>query len=469
MDDAELPHAAEQSPPTREIFSSVKCSLGRLRCAPRLRAQIESVALRVHILAIRGTHIATELLHRAAQTGSELPDVDSQTWWYRCLSAGGFQSRGLPSEITAVAASLFGAAGPLDMSHLWPFVAELAKEMRKKTYTLLRQNLHHEVSKALHRILHLWEVRGSALLRPDEKERRTLVAAVLRYAERRGTRHRAAVAYPSAAPADLKRLLDAETDDWLRLFPELLPCPTPKFLSNCSKTRGILAWTLRLQQQSCACLAELSGLLGSGELARQRLGATCRAVRFLPLCATHLQPSCVYPTSLKALLAAMRSEECPRKRKREEGGDSEAEFWSLFPGARRLTPPQGRSNRKLPPFVRTDGVTASVVFRRTCPESELLPAEKLDLDCLKGGGRPPLPAASERLVAVDPGRRDLITAVFAHGERPPYVVSTKGFHRSAGTSHAGTVTKWALDVTDASLRAKLQDLPSSRSLGSWPS
>lgn len=45
-------HVPELPPPTKKVCSSAECSLGRLRCAPRLRAQVESVAVRVRILFV---------------------------------------------------------------------------------------------------------------------------------------------------------------------------------------------------------------------------------------------------------------------------------------------------------------------------------------------------------------------------------------------------------------------------------
>ena len=91
MDEEELVEAdgpavpspdAEPSPDIKESLYTVKCSLGRLGCTPALREKIESVVRRVHFLAIRGTHLATELLYRAVRTGATLPAVDSQTWAY---------------------------------------------------------------------------------------------------------------------------------------------------------------------------------------------------------------------------------------------------------------------------------------------------------------------------------------------------------------------------------------------------
>ena len=107
---ADLALDAETSPPVaiKEDHYTVKCSLGRLGCHPALREKIESVARRVHLLALRGTHLATELLYRAARSGGALPDVDSHTWWYRVLVASGTSNqRGIPVEMKEAAGALF--------------------------------------------------------------------------------------------------------------------------------------------------------------------------------------------------------------------------------------------------------------------------------------------------------------------------------------------------------------------------
>ena len=138
-----------------------------------------------------------------------------------------------------------------------------------------------------------------------------------------------------------------------------------------------------------------------------------------------------------------------------------------------MTHPNGGAQRKLHPHIRTDGVYASVDFLRPSLDTDVSespdPFAKDYIDCMHGGGRPPLPGVTDRLVAVDPGRRDMITAVFDREKRKPYVVNTRGFHRKVRTSAAANVTKWALDKADVGLRDKLYALPSSRSLETWAS
>ena len=102
----------------------------------------------------------------------------------------------------------------VDTKFIWPFVASLAKDLRQDTSTMLRQNIHREISKAIQRLIVLWEVRTSLSLHQEGEEAKKVLCAIIRYAERRGTGHRDATEYPESAPTDLKQLLDAEIDDW---------------------------------------------------------------------------------------------------------------------------------------------------------------------------------------------------------------------------------------------------------------
>ena len=282
---------------------------------------------------------------------------------------------------------------------------------------------------------------------------------------------------------DLKQLLDAEIDDWTRLFPEpfFSRAPRPKFFADHAKTKPLLAWTLRLQRQRRSCLDELWMRLGSEDLALQRLGSKGRAVRLLPLCSFHMQPICEYPTSLQSMLSAIRSD-APRKRKRDEEEDAPpvADFWSHFPGARRLSRPNGNSRWAYARAYAQEAPSLHTHRRRErisdlsspfCGNDRNDPSNpfpKIVVDRMPGGGRPPLPTSKDTLVAIDPGRRDMITAVYSDPDKQPYVVSTKGFHRRACTAGAANVTRWSLNVVAADLQSRLEELPSSRSFETWP-
>jgi hypothetical protein len=108
----------------------------------------------------------------------------------------------------------------VDTKFIWPFVASLAKDLRQDTSTMLRQNIHREIGKAIQRLIVLWEVRTSLSLHQEGEEAKKVLGICpgicpLRNKQIRGaSRHRDATEYPESAPTDLKQLLDAEIDDW---------------------------------------------------------------------------------------------------------------------------------------------------------------------------------------------------------------------------------------------------------------
>ena len=188
----------------------------------------------------------------------------------------------------------------------------------------------------------------------------------------------------------------------------------------------------------------------------------------------HVHAIAIYPTTLADLVKiASELTDGGTKRKRASGEDEQPDFWSFFPGAPRLL---GRGNAaRLHAFIRTDGITASVtVVRKSDGSSSGRPPGADPL--LDSGTQRPCPG--QRLVAVDPGRRDMITAVTAEGSQRlisiseeklqrPISVSTKQYRHNARTSAAAHVTRRAYDRQDATLRARMQALPCSRAYECW--
>jgi hypothetical protein len=222
-------------------------------------------------------------------------------------------------------------------------------------------------------------------------------------------------------------------------------------------------------------LADMHG--GSEDEAARILGGLGRAVRVLPLWSCHTHAICVHPTSLAAL-AQLSGEAVGMKRKRAEddasadGGDLSPpalDFWRFFPGAKRLLKGGRGGTLSLHPFIRTDGITASVTMKRRAPASEAGAAQKrggeFKTPVLDRGAAKPAPG--QRLVAVDPGRRDLFMAVSNDPAEKPFSVSTRQYRHNAKTSDAARVTRRAYDLQDASLRPAMQALPCSRAYECW--
>ena len=110
------------------MTTTIKCSLGRLGCSSELRQQIEKVVERLHVLAVRGSIVATETLLTELRQGN-CPSAEEQSWWYRCFANCGALKgkRQICKEDVAIENSiqkLFGSAALVDTSYMWPFIAE---------------------------------------------------------------------------------------------------------------------------------------------------------------------------------------------------------------------------------------------------------------------------------------------------------------------------------------------------------
>ena len=475
--------AAADADPERpgERTVTVKCSLGRLRITPALRIAIENVAARLQILSARGSLIAAEAVMEALLRDAAPPMISSQTWWYNVLTEASLGRARAPKfpELRRAASKLFAGAEVVDTYLIDGFIAMLAKDMKTAAVNSIKANFHAQISKAIRRAILLWETRNPQEPLPgaDEKARNALRSDVTRYAERSSTCSTPQPPWPDAAPAGLRAAVDALIQSW-SCFASALPCPKPQFM-KVGKMEIFQRWSFALQRQRVEVTRELSSLAGGRDEAIRLLGGLARAVRVVPLWSCHVHAIAIYPTTLKALvrIANDLTNGC-KKRKREYDEECEQlDFWSFFPGARRLLG-QGSAAR-LHAFIRTDGITASVNVRR--PSSDELPSAlrsddfsdpKLDFGAVR-------PRQGQRLVAVDPGRRDMITAVVSEGlhHGPVSVaderlqqsisVSTKQYRHNARTAAAARVTRRAYDRQDATLRVRMQALPCSRAYECW--
>jgi hypothetical protein len=105
--------------------------------------------------------------------------------------------------------------------------------------------------------------------------------------------------------------------------------------------------------------------------------------------------------------------EKPTRNKRNEDDNSYQTglYWSHVPNARRLV--KGRKGVLLHPAVRTDGISCSVpllIPGRPESKAELKELTKMQKYCdlTPGNPQPMARASGQRLVAIDPGRRDMV-------------------------------------------------------------
>ena len=246
--------------------------------------------------------------------------------------------------------------------------------------------------------------------------RKRLRFAVLRCAESRAAQHRIPAEWPEAAPTSLSDAFEEHIGQWLRDFGRALPTPTPESIKGRTKTKPgniatFLPWTFALQQQQRA--ATKRTIMSETGASEAEPAGVLKGLARGHLWSTHAHAICISPSSLSELLkeVALQANEGASTRKWKRSAAA-AEYpasvaiptlWDVFPGAKRLL--KGRL-RRLHLFIRTDEVTASVTCLRTGPgnnEPEFK-TPRVDYDCQE-------PRDGQRLVAIDRGRRDMITLV----------------------------------------------------------
>jgi hypothetical protein len=67
--------------------SCIKCSLSGLGCSRVLRGAIDDLAVRIHLVAVRGTHLANHIIAEEVRAGAtseplqNLSDFLEPKWW----------------------------------------------------------------------------------------------------------------------------------------------------------------------------------------------------------------------------------------------------------------------------------------------------------------------------------------------------------------------------------------------------
>lgn len=254
-----------------------------------------------------------------------------------------------------------------------------------------------------------------------------------------------------------------------------LPCPTPEFIKP-KHSPTLLRWAFALQQQRVEVTRKLADMHGGSEDEAARiLGGLGRAVRVLPLWSCHTHAICVYPTSLAAL-AQLSGEAVGKKRKRAEedasadGGDlapPALDFWRFFPGAKRLLKGGRGGTLSLHPFIRTDGITASVTMKRRAPASEAGAAQKrggeFKTPVLDRGAAKPAPAAHARGRAGADERGSEGAAADAELEAPARVPASTSDERGTEGAADGAPCAVRSDVDAAAPpRAREDERPEAR-------
>jgi len=348
---------------------TIKCSLGRLKPSLDLRSAIENTVEKIHAIALRGSFVATEAWLASTSTGDgddganeSVPKID-QTWWFRCFAttySSKRNSKGVgDATIDRAYEKLFPSAvvERINGDYMWSFTAELARDAMTMTHNMIAATFHKQILKAIRREIVLYEARTNHRL-----EKRIKYQIASHYSDR-AVGHRRATATASATleaeatfreshdlPEGLRTALDSLLTNWSDLLQRIGPCPTSEFIYNDHKRlhlAALMTWMTRLQKHRQKCIEEMESITGSQEEARRRLGRTVRAQAPLPFFSWQIKHIPLTNTSLKAL--AQMAGLC--------GSKDKPTFEEYFPGLIRFG-----GNRSFQNYIRTDGVSASLVM-----------------------------------------------------------------------------------------------------------
>ena len=474
--------------PEEEGFGVVKCALGRLRPEPAMREAISGAVHAIQEVAVRGSIVANEVAHRALLAGSpwdaeSFPKVGEQSWWRNVFSSCCRISRTKDGPITRSRDALFGTDVSLraDMHLRANILSSLARDAVTNARLHVQQNFMRQLRKAFHREVTLHETVHGILAKGVRGE---LVERAVRHA----IRHCHPLEEPEGAPDGLTARLQGLANTWRQRFPSVR-VPVIDAI-KAAPLGALMQWTFFLQRHAVSCVSRLASLLGGdSDEAKARFGKSARMVRPLPLHDAKVKHVCVDLSTLAEDLLPRSGRDVPEvargKAKRSLGGlpddpDSirlwRERLWKAsFPGIDRLL---GRQKRDAF-FLRTDGISASVAFRRDVASSptERPPKRRRSNrpapEAAAGAPVLPRPGAFDRLVGIDPGRRDMVYAVCYEGdvEKTPVKMSTREMRNRSGAASAATKAAELLTATPlddgTSLLDQINLLPSSRDFREW--
>jgi hypothetical protein len=312
---------------------------------------------------------------------------------------------------------------------------------------------HIQLEKAFRRELIIWEVVNRREIPKKSKWR------IATHYVRLTTDHALTTALtPDDLPLDLGIQLEALASSWKAKYAEVLPCPHSNFIygdTKHMKTSGLVQWLYDLQLHRLACLQHLNQILPPSQDASQVFGKLAKAVGLLPVFSFHPKQIAISPTGLKDLL--------------KSGGIKELEnnFFECFPG---IVKHHNGLKRQFSDYIRTDGTSCSLTFA-TMKSTDPSTSKKRKRSSADDEKPPILPQLNQRIVGIDPGRRDMIAAVVPGDSF--FKVSLKSYKYEAKTTKAASYTLGLLERAKcsdgSSLRHKLESLPSRKDISEWQS
>ena len=485
--------------------SSVKCCLGRLIPRSALRKGLQLLPIDLQTLAVRASHFANHCALDMLRRDLDVRVIFEQKWWHNVLTRftecrrGGSARCAYPMMREAMESfTQVHRLEPVQGDMLWSFIAEMARDLLTSATVMVARALHIQLAKYVSRLVSQWELDKGRLR--DTRARIPLPKGMPYAAKRyffqeffkanRSNRWR----LPESFPQELQEILRMKALAYKARYPNV--AEECAFANNIKPQQlpHILRLEYELLQDRRTCLDQLMrdrmcdertacGLFRKGCLTGSALlPFSSYDVKYIALTPTTLrelvklcldrfsgeleredkhelmtkrqeilsEQSTTHRHSVEMKMAQRQEEngEPNRKRRKLEGNEllerkrfNRALFDWAFPGLCRIK----RSRHAFADYVATDGVGCSILF--TSPQSE----HRRGANCiLKEEGRdlkarcPPVALQSgDKLIGVDPGRRDMIVAYEA-ASGSVLKMSTKQHVHESGRVHKTRATRRTL-------------------------
>lgn len=438
------------------MLTTIKCSFGRLNCPPRLQEYIERYVQAIHPLSIRGAWLAQTHVLRCLEHNETLPTFD-QTFFYQCFKLQpGTNNTSLRYTYQHCHAPIEPAAhlNEVPIRQLLPRPLNSAcRQYRSAAKNHIGLNFFKRVLQYLKRKLHIYNVSFRTNVRNAKYKFLKGAMKNIQGIEDCLSLERLVEDYVcSNGPSFLNGVLQT-IQQWKDTYADTLPLyGTHTCLRNWDK---LVPWLYELRKDLDKDLNDHFPHETTG-----RIKGLYKQFALFPQPSLAMKHLTLDTSTLVDVLHAMRNDGFEVDNKidraryingykrfvdmtRPEFTANQVEHWKeIFPGISRLL----TSQKEFTGCIRTDGVSACILCekpglsqkkivsgkrRRSATESadEAFYIEDADMNRIEH---------INRLIAIDPGRRDIVTAQFYNEDQQKMGhmnISNGTFNHWRGTKH----------------------------------
>ena len=379
---------------------SVKVKLGRLMPSPDVRAAIEDAVSRVHDIVARGLLLANHTLIRELAFG-RFPDLMNQSWWLNCIKLWGQEPEQKHGPAPRIDRRVLEAYLTLrDRPGMTQVPVHLIGNTVNQVIVTIMANMRTHVAQNFHNFLRQAFQREFSIFETDVRkltvqERNCARADAMAHCLSGGDE-----SWRDVVQGDLREYLKSTYVPWILKFHSSLPVGDAQHIGN-DDIPGLIRWMADLSAHRDRCAAREDVDFKKGCMRTHRL------IPLGSLKVRHIQVTrTIFKEELLPLASCIRKSTSPK--------DQEPRFEDYFPGIAKLKPSTGSV---FADYFSTDGISASLLFKKPASVSTNAVTKRykkhkgfvvVEGQDMRSRSPPELPRDDQRLVALDPGRRDVV-------------------------------------------------------------